>query len=121
MKLRDAMRQVELEQPHLTGTAKMEAIKALRAQPQPAGFEAAEPSAKQAAPDDAKTDRKQASVGEAWGFLAFIAVGMQLAPWVVWGSLDGAPRWYDVLHAALLVAAVAELVSAYRRRNGRRS
>lgn len=121
MKLRDAMRQVEREQPHLTGTAKLEAIKALRAQPQPAGPEAEEPESKQAAPDDAKTARKPASVGEAWGFLIFIAVGMQLAPWVVWGSLDGAPHWYDVVHAVLLVVAFAELVSAYRRRSTRGS
>lgn len=121
MRLRDAMRQVEREQPHLTGTAKLEAIKELRAQPQPAGPETEEPESKLTESEDAKTARKPATVGEAWGFLIFIAVGMQVAPWVVWGSLDGAPRWYDVLHAALLVAAVAELVSAYRRRNGRRS
>lgn len=119
MKLRDAMAQVEREQPHLTGTAKMEAIKALQAQPQPARAEAEEPEPKPVESQDEKSGRGAASVGEAWGFLTFIAVGMQLAPLIVWGSLSGEPRWYDVLHAALLISAVAEVVSAYRRRNTR--
>ena len=121
MKLRDAKAQVEREQPHLTGTAKMEAIKALRAQPEPAEPPAEELQPKPVESGGDKEARKPTSVGEAWGFLIFIAVGMQLIPWIVWGSLDGAPRWYDVLHAVLLVAAVAELVSAYRRRSTRNS
>lgn len=112
MKLRDAKEQVEREQPHLTGTAKMQAIKALRdstAAPKPQ-----EP--KPAEAQDEKPERKQASVGEAWGFLVFVIVAMQLIPWAVWGSLTEEPHWYDVLHAVLLVGATVELVSAYRRR-----
>lgn len=113
MNLKDAMEQVEREQPHLTGTAKLQAIKALRSQPKPAEPEPQEPVEAQ----DEKTGTKPASVGEAWGFLVFVVVVMQLIPWVAWGSLMTEPHWYDVLHAALLVAAVAELVSAYRRRS----
>jgi hypothetical protein len=112
MKLRDAKEQVEREQPHLTGTAKMQAIKALR-------DSTAEPNLqepKSAEAQDEKPARKPASVGEAWGFLVFVIVAMQLIPWIAWGSLTAEPHWYDVLHAALLVGAVAELFSAYRRR-----
>lgn len=114
MKLRDAKEQVEREQPHLTGTAKMQAIKALRSQPKPADAEP--PKEKPAEDQGDKPERKPASVGDAWGFLIFVIVAMQLIPWIAWGSPGAEPHWYDALHAVLLVGAVAELVSAYRRR-----
>ena len=113
MKLRDAMAQVEREQPHLTGTEKLEAIKALREQP-------AKPELKKptpANPEGEKPARKPTSVGEAWALLALVIIGMQVIPYFVWGSLDAEPHWYDALHAVLLVGAVIELVSAYRNRS----
>lgn len=114
MNLKDAMEQVEREQPHLRGTAKLEAIKALRAQP-------AEPEPIETAPEPVKLEaedstRKPTSVGEAWALLALVAVGMRVIPYFVWGSLDGEPHWYDVLHAVLLIGAIIEVVSAHRRR-----
>lgn len=112
MKLKDAMEQVEREQPHLTGTAKIQAIKALR-------DSAAEPEPREQKPSDnegEKTPRKPASVRDAWVFLVFVIVAMQLIPVAAWGSLTAEPHWFDVLHAALLIGAVAELFSAYKRR-----
>jgi hypothetical protein len=114
MNLKDALQQVEREQPHLTGTAKMQAIKALRSQPTPTKEEPQEQTPAEDQRDEPAW--KTASVGEAWGFLVFIVVAMQLTPWIAWGSLTGEPHWYDVLHAALLLGAVVELASAYRRR-----
>lgn len=114
MNLRDAMERVEREQPHLTGTAKIQAIKDMRSQPKP---EPQEPAPEPAEAEDEKPARKPTSVGEAWGFLVFIIVAMQLIPWVAWGSLTAEPHWYDALHAVLLVGATVELVSAYRKRS----
>ncbi|MFF2383766.1 hypothetical protein [Streptomyces sp. NPDC058108] len=106
MNLRDAKAQVEREQPHLTGTAKIEAIKALRTQ------------GRQAAADQAERNATQSpiSVGEAWGLLAFVFVGMRVISYFVWGSITGGPHWYDTLYVVALVTAIAGLVSAYRRR-----
>ena len=114
MNLKDALRQVEREQPHLTGTAKMQAIKALRSQPTPTDEALQEHNPAEGQGDEPAW--KTASVGEAWGFLVFVIVAMQLIPWIAWGSLTAEPHWYDVLHAALLIGAVVELISAYRRR-----
>jgi hypothetical protein len=112
MKLKDAKEQVEREQPHLTGTAKIQAIKALRAS-------TAEPEPQKQKPtkgQDEKTAPKPSSVRDAWGFLVFVIVAMQLIPWIAWGSPTAEPHWFDVLHAALLIGAIAELFSAYKRR-----
>lgn len=103
MNLRDAKAQVEREHPELTGTAKIEAIKALREQGKTA----------QPAKDDA--DPKAASVGEAWAALAAVTIGMRLIAWGVWGSLDAGPTWYDVLYVVLLLTAIAGVVNAHRR------
>jgi hypothetical protein len=104
MNLRDAKAQVEREHPELTGTAKIEAIKALRDQD------------KTAQPAKDNGDSKPATVGEAWAALAAVAIGMRLIAWGVWGSLDAGPHWYDALYVVLLLTAVAGLVGAYRRR-----
>lgn len=115
MNLKDALRQVEREQPHLRGAAKRQAIKALRDQSEQAELDLQEPKPVEA--QDEETARKPTSVGEAWALLVLVIVGMQVIPYFVWGSLDGEPHWYDVLHAVLLIGAVIELVSAYRNRN----
>lgn len=121
MNLRDAMDQVEREQPHLTGTAKMQAIKALRSQPKPADPEPQDQEPQPAEAQGEKAAGKRATVREAWEFLVFVIVAMQVIPWIAWGAPTAGPRWFDVLHAALLVAAVCELISAYRRRSTRDS
>lgn len=109
MNLRDAKAQVEREQPELTGTAKLQAIKALREQA--AVHEAAD--AKPTATDTAPTP---ATVREAWIFFLIVFVGVRLLGWVIWGSLNGEPVWYDLLYVGLFFVAVSGLVSAYRRR-----
>jgi hypothetical protein len=102
--LRDAKEQVEREQPHLTGTAKIEAIKALREQ------------AKAAEPREEKPAPKPAGIGEAWAFLALVVIGMRVVSYFVWGGVMAQPHWYDVLYVVMLIAAISGLVSAYRKR-----
>lgn len=104
MNLRDAKAQVEREHPELTGTAKIEAIKALRVQ---------DKTTKATKGDG---DSKPASVGEAWGALAAVTIGMRLIAWGVWGSPAAGPHWYDALYVGLLLMAVAGVVAAHRRR-----
>lgn len=104
MNLRDAKAQVERDHPELTGTAKIEAIKALRDQD------------KSARPAKNNGDPKAASVGEAWAALATVTIGMRLIAWGIWGALDAGPHWYDALYAVLLLTAIAGVVSAHRRR-----
>jgi hypothetical protein len=116
VKLRDAKAQVESEQPHLRGTAKIEAIKALRDAPAKPALKK-EPTLASANTEDGEPARKPTSVGEAWALLALVIIGMQVIPYFAWGSLDGEPHWFDVLHAVLLVGALIELRSAYRNRN----
>lgn len=117
MNLSDAKAQVEREQPHLTGTAKIQAIKALRAQAPPA-----ESSPEESAPgpiDQAneQAGRKSSHVGEAWAVFAFVFIGMRVISYFVWGSISGSPHWYDALYAVALIAAITELISAYRHRS----
>lgn len=121
MNLRDAKAQVEREQPHLTGTAKIEAIKALRMQA--TRTESRSLDFEPRAVDQAsKPATEQGSrVATAWGFLAFIFIGMRLISYFTWGSITGAPHWYDALYAVFVIGSVAELVSAYRNRGDRNS
>lgn len=116
MKLRDAMEQVEREQPHLTGTAKIQAIKELRSRPKPAEPAPQDQEPQPAEAQSEKTGGKGATVREAWEFLVFVIVAMQVIPWIAWGSSAAGPHWFDALHAVLLISAVAELASTYRRR-----
>lgn len=113
MNLKDAKAQVEREQPHLTGRAKLEAIKALRYQEAEA-TEPQEPQAEKPAP-------KPASVGDAWAFLALVVIGMRLISYFVWGSVMDQPHWYDILYVVLLIAAISGLISAYKNRSKRDS
>jgi hypothetical protein len=103
--LRDAKAQIERDHPELTGTAKIQAIKALREQD-------AASTAKPAA-DDAPTP---ATVVDAWVLLALVFIGMRLIAWPIWGSPTAGPTWYDVLYVVLLITAITAVVGAYRRR-----
>lgn len=112
MNLRDAKAQGEREHPELTGTAKIEAIKALRDQDKPAkatNDDQAAPAAKDNAPEPI-------SVGEAWAGLTLVFIGMRLIAWPIWGSPTAGPGWYDVLYVVLLITAITAVASAYRRR-----
>lgn len=107
MNLKEALRQVEREQPHLTGRAKRQAIRALRDQAN--ATEPQEPQAEKPAP-------KPVSVGDAWVFLAIVVIGMRLVSYFVWGSVMDQPHWYDVLYVVMLIAGISGLVSAYKNR-----
>lgn len=106
MNLRDAKARIEREQPELTGTAKIEAIKALRDQDKAA-------KNARAGKGDVPTP---ATVGEAWAGLAVVFIGMRGIAWAVWGSPTAGPVWYDVLYIVLLITAITALAGAYRRR-----
>lgn len=115
MNLKEALRQVEREQPHLTGKAKRQAIRALRDQ-----ANAAEPQEPQE-PKAEKAEPKPASVGDAWAFLAIVVIGMRVVSYFVWGGVMAQPHWYDVLYVVMLIAAISGLVSAYKNRGKRDS
>jgi hypothetical protein len=103
--LRDAKEQIEREHPELTGTAKLQAIKALREQA----------AANETQPEQDETP-KPATVGESWVALAIVFIGMRGIAWAVWGSPTAGPVWYDVLYVVLLVTGIAAVAGAYRRR-----
>ncbi len=113
MNLKEALEQVRHDQPHLAGKELRRAVRALRDQANAADTQdqQAQPS-----PADAAERPRPVRVGEAWAGLAVVAVGTQLLSYLVWGSDE--PRWYDVLRAFLLVAAVVGIVTTYRNRGG---
>ncbi|UNZ20625.1 hypothetical protein [Streptomyces sp. 891-h] len=110
MNLRDAKAQIERNHPELTGTAKIEAIKALRE------AVAAEQQDGHSAPEKAEPDTEQLTVPQAWSFFVVVFAGVRVIGWAIWGDPWGMPVWFDVVYLVLLGAAVAGLVSAYRQR-----
>jgi hypothetical protein len=109
MKLKDALEQVEREQPHLTGSAKIQAIKELRdkartiekpavpiAQPKPPG-------------------RKSNPVRKAWRWLLVLTCGMAAIGFIAWDSAHGLPSWFPPLAGFQMLWAVGGVVSAYRK------
>ncbi|MFJ5644040.1 hypothetical protein [Streptomyces sp. NPDC093223] len=119
MNLRDAKEQVERDQPHLTGTAKVQAIKALRDQARASGTWKAKSDRKPEPAPKPEPVEKVTSVGAAWLGLLVVIVVTQVVGYLAWGSPLDEPHWYDVLHLFLLIAAVVGVVDAHRKRNRR--
>jgi hypothetical protein len=109
MNLRDAKAQVERDQPHLTGTAKVQAIKELREQA--AGADA-EPRKGTGAEGGVPSSR---GVGKAWAWLLIFTGGMTGIAFAVWGTLSGAPSWFHALFGAQTLWAIVGLVNVYKR------
>lgn len=109
MNLRDAKDQIERDHPELGGTAKIEAIKELRAQ-------AAAAEAARKSDEKEETPPTPATVTEGWIALVAVVIGMRLLAWGIWGSINAGPTWYDVLYVVLFAGSVAGLIGAYRRR-----
>jgi hypothetical protein len=110
MNLRDAKAQVERDQPHLTGTAKIEAIKELREQPVAAGDEL-----RKQAGAEGGTASPSRGVGGAWAWLLFFSGGMTLIAFAAWGTLSGAPSWFHALFGFQALWAIVGVVNAYKR------
>jgi hypothetical protein len=114
MNLRDAKAQVERDQPHLTGTAKVEAIKELRDREQSATAEA-EPGKQ--TDTEAGTASRSPRVGRAWTWLLVFTGGMTLIAFAAWGTLSGAPSWFHALFGFQTLWAIVGVSNAYKRRS----
>ena len=114
MNLRDAKAQVERDHPHLTGTAKVQAIKELRDREQAA---AAEAESRKQADTEGGAGPRSPGVGKAWAWLLVFTGGMTLIGFLAWGTLSGAPSWFHALFGFQALWAVAGLVNAYKRRS----
>ncbi|MFJ2729631.1 hypothetical protein [Streptomyces collinus] len=149
MKLKDAKEQIEREYPELTGDAKVQAVRALKAK-RTITLKDAKEQIEREYPEltgDAKVQavrelRSQISQGivakkdgtvqvegtgqwpsvaGSWKFVATVIIGMSALAWAVWGALFDAPRWYILLFATQLVFGVVTLRVAYKLRLNRRA
>lgn len=113
MGLKEIKDQVERDHPDWDGGQKLAEIRRLR-KAEKTQRDADKPSEKTTEDTDKKP--APASIGEAWAFLAAIAVGMRLIGWAIWGDPFDEPHWYDALHAGLVIVGISAVVGAYRRR-----
>lgn len=117
MSLKEIKDKVERDHPDWDAGRKLDEIRRLRREGKAAkrgtGTTPTAASPKAADGNDGPTP---ATVGEAWAFLALIAIGMRLIGWAVWRDVFNEPHWYDALHAGLIIVGICAVVGAYRRR-----
>ncbi|MGW4298415.1 hypothetical protein [Streptomyces sp. NPDC004376] len=108
MKLREAKEEIERDRPYLTGTAKIEAIKALMDAAPAEHRQHLKPLERASEPQPYPT-----GAGILWAWLILGTGGLLLLCWLVWGSATQAPWGVKTLIVGQVVATFAGLCNAY--------
>jgi hypothetical protein len=115
--LKEIKDKVERDHPDWDAGRKLDEIRRLRHEEKAAKRSTATPAPASPKVADGNGDGPTpATVGEAWAFLALVAIGMRLIGWAVWRDVFNEPHWYDALHAGLTIVGICAVVGAYRRR-----